>query len=92
MGQQLAEFHWKRHLEELLRTNNPVTLSFVQSFLDDAGIENFVMDMHMSILDGSIGILPRRIMVPTDDLMRARQLVVDHELGKELPEKPLRPV
>ena len=79
-------------MEELLRTNNPVTISFVQSLLDSEGIINFVADQHMSILDGSIGILPRRIMVDTEYLHRARRLVNDNGLGKELPEKPIRPV
>ena len=79
-------------MEELLRTNNPVTLSFVQSVLRDEDIECFVMDEHMSILDGSIGILPRRIMVERDMLMRARRLMVDVGLEKELPEKPIRPI
>ena len=79
-------------MEELLRTNNPVTLSFIQSLLDDAGIGYFLADQHMSILDGSIGILPRRIMVETDELHRARRLVQDNGLGKELPEKLVRPI
>ena len=79
-------------MEELLRTNNPVTLSFIQSFLNDAGIENFVMDQHMSILDGSLGILPRRIMVERDELMKARRLVKENGLEAELPEKLVRPL
>ena len=79
-------------MEELLRSNNPVTLSFVQSILADANIESFVMDQHMSVLDGSIGILPRRIMVPREDLLAARSCVEQEGLGNELPDKPLRPV
>ena len=79
-------------MEELLRTNNPVTLSFIQSLLSDEDIEHFVADQHMSILDGSIGILPRRIMVRTDRLHRARRLVEEVGLGAELPEKLVRPV
>jgi len=79
-------------MEELLRTNNPVTLSFVQSLLNSEAIESFVMDTHMSIIDGSMGILPRRIMVERDELMRARKLVADNGLEAELPEKLVRPI
>ena len=62
-------------MKELLRTNDPVLISFVVSLLDESGIGNVVLDTHMSVLDGSIGILPRRIMVETDSLMQARRLL-----------------
>jgi hypothetical protein len=52
---------------ELIRTNDAVVLSFAQSLLRDAGIECLVADQNMSVLDGSIGILPRRILVLEDD-------------------------
>ena len=77
-------------MEELLRTNNAVTISFVGSLLKEAEIEHFVADSHMSILDGSIGILPRRIMVDGDKLTQARRLMQDAGLGDELPSKPVR--
>jgi len=79
-------------MEELLRTNNPVTVSFAQSLLNDGGIAHFVADEHMSIVDGSLGILPRRIMVDGDAIMQARRLMEDAGLGAELPEKPVRDV
>ena len=50
------------------------------------------MDQHMSILDGSLGILPRRIMVERDELMKARRLVKENGLEAELPEKLVRPL
>jgi hypothetical protein len=59
-------------MKELLRSNNPVFLSFAQSVLADAGIEALVFDIHMSVMEGSIGALPRRLMVPDEDLGRAR--------------------
>ncbi len=62
-------------MKELLRTNDPVLISFVVSLLDGSGIGNVVLDTHMSVLDGSIGVLPRRIMVETDSLMQARRLL-----------------
>ena len=77
-------------MEELLRTNNPVTLSFAGSLLKEQGIVHFVADEHMSILDGSIGMLPRRMMVDGEHLEKARKLMRDGGLGNELPQKPVR--
>ncbi|NKB51965.1 MAG: DUF2007 domain-containing protein [Rhizobiaceae bacterium] len=79
-------------MEELLRTNNPVTVSFAEALLSEQGIIHFVADHHMSIVDGSLGILPRRIMVDGEKLFQARRLMRDAGLGDELPEKPVRPV
>ncbi len=64
-------------MKELLRTNDPVLLSYMQSVLADEGIDALVLDTHMSILDGSIGILPRRMMVADDDLPRAERLLAE---------------
>jgi hypothetical protein len=62
-------------VEELFRTNNAVTLSFAVSLLRDAGIEPLVVDQHMSIVDGSLGILPRRVLVVSDDADQARRVL-----------------
>ena len=59
-------------MKELLRTNNFVYLSFAQAVLKDAGVDVLVFDSHMSVMEGSLGVLPRRLMVADDDL-RARQ-------------------
>lgn len=56
---------------EVLKTNDPVLLDFAQAVLRDAGIEAIVFDTHMSVMDGSLGILPRRIMVADADRQRA---------------------
>ncbi len=69
---------------ELIRTNDPVVLSFAQSLLRDAGIECLVADQNMSVLDGSIGILPRRILVADDDAPAARRLFADAGIGGEM--------
>ena len=69
---------------ELLRSNDPVLISFVGALLNDAGISHFVADSHMSILDGSIGVLPRRVMVDGDGLEQARRILRDAKLGHEL--------
>ena len=62
---------------ELLRTNNPVLISFLTAFLADQGIETFVLDAHMSVLEGSANAIPRRLMVVDEDLERAKQLLED---------------
>lgn len=71
-------------MEELFRTNNPVTLSFAEVLLRDAGIEVMIADQHMSILDGSIGVLPRRLLVDSDRIDEARQIIRDAGLENEL--------
>lgn len=68
-------------MREILRTNNPVLLSFVEVLLRDAGVQPLVADGNMSIMEGSIGILPRRILVRSDDLWRAREVLVEAGLG-----------
>ncbi|MDP6709528.1 MAG: DUF2007 domain-containing protein [Alphaproteobacteria bacterium] len=60
---------------ELLRSNNPVLLSWSQALLRDAEIEAVVLDGHMSVLEGSIGALPRRLMVAEADAVRARRIL-----------------
>jgi hypothetical protein len=62
-------------MKEVLKSNNPVELSFAQALLNDAQIENVVFDDHMSVLDGSMVILPRRLMVDDEDLARAVAIV-----------------
>jgi hypothetical protein len=62
---------------ELLRTNDLVLLSFLQALLADAGIGSQIADQHTSVLEGSIGAIPRRLMVDEDDLIPARRLVAE---------------
>lgn len=69
---------------ELLRTNDPVIISFVEALLRDAGIAHFVADRNMSIMEGSIGVLPRRVLVGEDDLDRARAILVDAGIADEI--------
>ncbi len=59
-------------MKELLRSNDPVFLSYVRHVLAEAGIEFLQLDDHMAALEGSIGAIPRRIMVLDEDLPRAR--------------------
>ena len=60
---------------ELLRTDDPVLISFVQATLADAGIEAVVLDTHASILEGSASAIPRRIMIMDEDLETAKQIL-----------------
>lgn len=70
-------------VEELLRTNDPVLISFAVSLLDDAGIGHAVFDTNMSIADGSLGILPRRLMVDPNLIKSARHLLGEAGIGDE---------
>jgi len=58
-------------MKTVLKTNDPVRLSFARSLLDDARIEYLVADEHISAIEGSIGIFPRRLMVIDEDETRA---------------------
>ena len=69
---------------ELVRTNDAVVISFIESLLRDAGIHCLVADQNMSVLDGSIGVLPRRILVAEDDAAEARRLLIDAGFAKEI--------
>ncbi len=65
-------------MKELLRTTDPTLVPFVQALLASEDIECWVFDVNMSILEGSIGILPRRVMVAAPDLFRACAILRDN--------------
>ena len=69
---------------ELLRTNDAVLISFVEALLRDAGVAYFVADSNMSVIEGSIGILPRRIMVAGNSIDEARRILTDAGIAGEL--------
>jgi hypothetical protein len=71
-------------LREIVRTNDPVLVSAVQALLDAARIPHLVLDQNMSVLEGSIGILPRRVLVHECCIDDARKLLEDAGLGREL--------
>ena len=60
-------------------------ISFLESLLDEAGIRYFVADDNMSILEGSLSMIPRRLLVDGDQIAQARRLVTDAGLAHELP-------
>ncbi len=71
-------------MRELVRTNDMVLVSAVVALLDGAGIRHMVLDQNMSVLEGSLGVLPRRILVAEDEERSARRLLGDAGLGHEL--------
>lgn len=70
-------------MRELLRTNDPTVIAFATAILEGEGIDVFQMDVHMSVLEGSIGVLPRRLMVRDGDHFRAAAILRDLDI--ELP-------
>jgi len=64
-------------MRAVLTSNNPVRLSFLTALLADAGITAVTLDTHASVMDGSIGALPRRLMVAEDDFARARRVLAE---------------
>jgi hypothetical protein len=71
-------------VRELLRTNDLVLVSAVQALLDGAGIGHLLLDQNMSVIEGSLGVLPRRLLVGDDDLAAARRVLMEAGLGHEL--------
>ncbi|MBS0126350.1 DUF2007 domain-containing protein [Thetidibacter halocola] len=62
-------------MEELLRTTDITLIPLARTLLESEGIDSFELDVNMSVLEGSIGILPRRLMVRSGDLARARTVL-----------------
>lgn len=71
-------------MEELLRTNDIVLISFVESLLKEVGIVPLVVDQNMSVIEGSLGVLPRRMLVPSDRVDEARGILRDAGIADEL--------
>ena len=71
-------------MRELVRTNDPVLVTAIEALLKGAEIPHVVLDQNMSVLEGSLGILPRRILVDEDHVAAARQLLQEAGLGHEL--------
>jgi hypothetical protein len=64
-------------MRAVMKTNNPVTLSYATHVLEEAGIHAVVFDENASVMDGSMGFLPRRLMVLDEDFARADRLLRD---------------
>jgi len=59
-------------------------ITAIEALLKGANIRHMVLDQNMSVLDGSLNMLPRRIVVDNEDAARARRLLTDAGLGHEL--------
>ena len=71
-------------MKELLRSNDQVLLSFVSALLNEAGIDFIILDTNMSVMEGSIGILPRRVLVEEGYIDQARNLLTEAGAGHAL--------
>lgn len=71
-------------MKELLRTTDVTVIAFATALLRGENIEVFELDVNMSVLDGSLGILPRRLMVRAEDHARAERVMRENdiELGR----------
>ena len=71
-------------MREIVRTNDAVLVSAIGALLDAARIRHMVLDQNMSVLEGSLGVLPRRILVTDEQERSARHLLEEAGLGHEL--------
>ena len=65
-------------MKELLRTTDPTIIAFATALLEGEDIEAFPLDVHMSVLEGSLDVLPRRLMVADEDYIRACRAMRDN--------------
>ncbi len=66
-------------MEELVRSNDPVFLSWLTAQLSGENIEAFVLDSHTSVVEGSISAIQRRVMVNSQDMVRAKFVLEEAE-------------
>ena len=71
-------------MKELIRSNDPVLVSFVSALLKEAGIAYTVLDTNMSVMEGSIGVLPQRVLVEEISVDKARALLTEAGVGNDL--------
>ena len=67
-------------MKELLRTTDPTIIAFASALLQGEGIDCFELDVNMSVLEGGIGIFPRRLMVPEDWIDAAERVMRDNDI------------
>ena len=69
-------------MREIVKTNEPVLLSFIEALMRDAGIDMMVADTAMSMMEGSIGVFPRRVLVDAAHWERAKAVLIAADLEK----------
>lgn len=67
-------------MKEILRSSDPTVIAFAQALLSGEDIECFALDVNMSILEGGIGIFPRRLMVADRDYFMAAAVLRDNDI------------
>ncbi|MCB1362730.1 MAG: DUF2007 domain-containing protein [Rhodobacteraceae bacterium] len=68
-------------MKELLRSTDPTVMAFASALLDGERIDCFQMDVNMSVLEGGIGIFPRRLMVRDEDYEAALVVMRDNGIA-----------
>ncbi len=71
-------------MKELVRSNDPALLSFLQDLLQQSDINFLLADQHMSMTEGMIGIFQKRILVPDDEFNDARRIMREADIGDEI--------
>lgn len=72
MDSRRSPLQIQKRMRELLRSNDPVLLSYAGHLLDEAGVEHLLLDSYTSAIEGSIGAIPRRLVVADADFAKAR--------------------
>lgn len=67
-------------MKEILRSTDPTVIAFATALLRAEDIDCFVLDVHMSVLEGGIGLFPRRMAVADRDAFRARAILADNDV------------
>ena len=71
-------------MKEILRTTNPLDITFAKALLKGEGIRYFALGDHMAVLEGSTGLFPRRLMVAEEDGFIAAAVLRDNEIDSGL--------
>ena len=69
---------------EIMRTTNPVDVNYIQALLKDADIFVAIFDANISVVEGSIGLFPKRVMISEEDINEAREVLRGTELEEFL--------
>tara|TARA_R110002012_G_scaffold6537_7_gene31148 strand:+ start:192 stop:413 length:222 start_codon:yes stop_codon:yes gene_type:complete len=72
-------------MKELLRTNDPTIIAFASALLQGEDIDCFQVDVNMSVLEGGIGIFPRRLMVHEENHTAALRVLEDNDIPTGMP-------
>lgn len=72
-------------MKEILRSTDPTAIAFATHLLEGEGIDVFRLDVHMSVLEGCLGLLPQRLMVADRDAFHAAAVLRDNGIDDGLP-------